>query len=70
MRPRPPAAPPTRRERLTPPHPRDGPTAAALSHRAARARRRSAVVGEVDQEEDENLDLSTITAPPLKTIHH
>ena len=30
----------------------------------------SAVVGEIDPDIDDNLDLSTITAPPLKSITH
>ena len=52
------------------PHPRPRARTRRDNGAPAAAARCSAVVGEVDQEEDENLDLSTITAPPLKTIWH
>jgi hypothetical protein len=43
-------------------------SAALFAHACAVAR--SAVVGELDEDLDANLDLSTIMAPPLKSVFH
>ena len=39
-------------------------------HRGARPRARSAVVGEVDQEEDGDIDWAAVVAEPLKPVVH
>ncbi len=47
-----------------------GPLDVIFSPAVVRRSVRSAVIGEIDEEEDSNKDLSTIRAEPLKPVTH